>query len=210
MSKPQKKIKTLWFDLGNVVLFFDFGPAYRKLRRHTGLRAETIRRYFHARPRLEASLDEGRVNARSLYRRLRKDLGLLDLSFGRFKEVWNDIFWENRAVIRLLGRLKRRGYRLILISNTNRLHYDHIRRRYPVLKLFHRQVLSFRVGARKPERRIYRLALKHSRARPDEIFYTDDREELTTVAFSNHGVHTHTFRSAPSLIRALRKLGVKA
>lgn len=201
-------IKTFWFDLGNVILFFDFMPAYRKLSRYTDSSPEEIAEYFKVRTALEYDLDEGKVHALALFRRIKKDLRLDGITYDRFKEIWNDIFTENRPVIRLLERLKKEGYRLVLISNTNRLHYEYILKNHAVLHLFDRLILSFKVKTRKPKRSIYETALSVSRARPREIFYTDDREEMIAAAAENHGVHAHLFRDAESLERELRRLKV--
>lgn len=201
-------IKTFWFDLGNVILYFDFGPAYKRLSRHSKKTVEEIAEYFRAEPALEAHLDEGRVNARALYRRIARDLGVRGLPYEDFKHVWSDIFDENKPVIRLIRKLRKNGHRLILISNTNRLHYEYILKQYGVLKLFHKCILSFRVRSRKPKRKIYSTAFRFSRAAPSEIFYTDDREELTAAASRNHGVRSHTYRDFEGLKKALVRLKV--
>lgn len=209
MTRTKKRIKTLWFDLGNVILDFDFEPAYRKLARYTLLDAAEIRKYFETQPCLEAALDEGRVNARSLYTRIRRDLGVKALSFAEFRKMWSDIFSENKSVSKLIRDLRRNGYRLILISNTNRLHYEYIARRYSVVRHFHHRILSYRLRARKPQPKIYHQAMRLSGgAKPAEIFYTDDRKDLTRAANARHGVHAHTFRSARALITVLKKYGV--
>jgi len=203
-------LKTFWFDLGNVILFFDFTVAFERLAKHTHLPPAKIRRYFEIRRTLEADVDEGRMNASQLFRKIKRDLRLVGIDLASFKLIWNDIFMENMPVVKLLARLKKDGYRLILISNTNRLHYDYILKRYGVLRHFDHLILSFKERTRKPKRKIYHAALKVSRAKPHEIFYTDDREDLILAARANHGVHAHTFRSADGLFRELRRRGVRS
>ena len=204
-----KPIKTLWFDLGNVILPFDFNPAFKRLGRIGKTDPQAIRRFFHKRPWLEADCDEGRIHGLGLYRLLRKSFNLNALPYGQFKHIWNDIFEENHEVSSIIRNLKRGGYRLVLISNTNKLHFDYLRVSYPIINAFHRHILSFRIKRRKPHRKIYQIALKTSYAKPEEIFYTDDREELTQAASENHGVHSHTFRSAKGLKKALLSRGVR-
>src|SRR3989338_5403374 len=109
MSRTEKRIQTLWFDLGNVILNFDFGPAYRKLGRYTPLKTDAIRRYFHSHPDLEAHLDEGRINASALYDKIRRELKVSGLPFAEFRTIWNEIFWENKTVASLVRRLRSRG-----------------------------------------------------------------------------------------------------
>jgi glucose-1-phosphatase len=209
MKRQKTKIKTIWFDLGRVLLNFDFKPAFKYLSRRSPLRTEEMRHYFESHPRLEAELDEGKVPASKLYQRLKKDLRFNGVDYETFKVVWSQIFSEIKPMIALMKRLKKNGYRLIMISNTNRLHYDHIKKRYSVVNYFDKIILSFRVGSRKPKALIYQKALQVSRAKPHEIFYTDDRKKLTTAAAKNHGVHIHTFRKVSMLKRRLKRLGVR-
>jgi FMN phosphatase YigB (HAD superfamily) len=205
-AKPQTQLKTIWFDLGNVILPFDFTPAFKRLSRH-GTDADEIRAFFKERPWLEAACDTGEVTGHDLYRMLKKHFGWKRLTYAEFRKVWNGIFKENRDVSRLIRDLRRRGFRLILVSNTNKLHFDHIAKTYPVLGEFHHHVLSYEIKTRKPERKMYRHALKVSKARGHEIFYADDRADFTGAA-SAHGVHVHTFTHASKLKRALKKHGV--
>ena len=54
----------------------------------------------------------------------------LSLPFDDFARDWEDIFWLNEPVSRLIASLKSRGYTLILGSNTNVLHATHYRRQF--------------------------------------------------------------------------------
>lgn len=207
--KQSFEIQTLWFDLGNVILPFDFAPAYRRLARYNHSCApEDIRDFVRRHPTLEADCDNGTLHAAALYRMLRHKFAFHALTYAGFKKIWNDIFSQNREVIRLIGHLRKRGYRLILISNTNKLHYDHIWARYPVMRLFHTRVLSYKVRSRKPEPRIYHTALRASLGKPRQIFYTDDKDDLIQSARRQLGVQTHTFVHYAGLKNALHHLGV--
>jgi putative hydrolase of the HAD superfamily len=200
-------LKTFWFDLGNVILPFDFTPAFKRLSRH-GAQTEDIRKFFKDRPYLESACDKGTVTAHKLYRMLRKHFGFSKLTYREFQIIWNGIFKENREVSALIRRLRREGYRLILVSNTNKLHFDHIVKTYPVMGEFHHHVLSYKEKTRKPERAIYHKALRLSRAAKHQIFYADDRADFTSAA-SRHGVHVHTFTHAAGLKASLRQHGIK-
>ena len=208
IKTPQTPLKTIWFDLGNVILPFDFAPAIKRLARH-GTDAKKIRQFFTDRPWLEAACDTGEVTARKLYAMLKKHFAWKHLTYAEFCSAWNDIFKENLSVSRLIFTLHRKGYRLVLVSNTNKLHFDHILKTYPVLRAFHHHVLSYKLGTRKPERRMYDYALKVSRAEKREIFYTDDRSDFTGAA-AKHGVHVHTFTRADKLKRALQMHGIRS
>lgn len=200
-------IKTFWFDLGNVILPFNFSPAYKRLSNASGIKVAEYKKFFRDRPELESQLDEGYVTGVDLYRLLKKELGMAGVSFSEFKHIWNDIFRENKAVANLIYRLKKDGAQLILISNTNRLHFLHIKKTYPVISQFDKLILSYELQIRKPKKKIYHRALSLSRALPHEILYIDDRSDLTDAA-GTHGVHTHTFRTFNELRTNLKRLKV--
>lgn len=198
-------IKAVLFDLGKVLLHFDFGPAFRRLSRHCGKKPEEINRFF-TESGLEVLYDGGRISSASFYREVRRGLGL-SLSYAAFRGIWNGIFTPVPGMARLVRRLGR-DRRLVLISNTNEMHFAYAKKRYPVLGLFDEHIVSYRQRVRKPDERIYRAAQRACRAKPREIFYIDDREDLTSAA-RQLGFHVHTFRNdVPKLRDALKTHGL--
>ena len=88
------------------------------------------------------------------------------------------------------------------------MHFDYVKRRYPVLKKFHRYILSYKEKMRKPDERIYRTAIRACAARPSEILYIDDRADLTEAA-SKLGLHTFTFKNNPEeLVKTMKSMGI--
>ncbi len=104
---------------------------------------------------------------------------LIDLraDYDQFCEIWSCIFTGTLVPESMLEGLARR-YRLVLVSNTNAIHFEMIQRSYPLLRHFHDLVLSHEVGAAKPDPRIYQVALEKAGCRPGECFYTDDIPEF--------------------------------
>ena len=65
-----------------------------------------------------------------------------------------------------------------LVSNTNPLHFAHIREHYALLHHFKRLVLSFEVGSRKPEPAIYRALIRQTGLPPQQCLFVDDKLPL--------------------------------
>ena len=183
-------IKAVLFDLGKVLLHFDFDPAFKRLSRHSGKKEQQIRGFFAA-SELEVLYDGGQISSGEFHRRICDGLGI-SVGFNRFRNIWNGIFTPVPGMANLVRRLHGKK-RLVLISNTNAMHFEYVKQRYPVLGRFDRHVLSFEEKVRKPDARIYRTAQSACRAKPEEIFYIDDREDLTSAA-QELGFHVHTFR----------------
>ena len=202
-SKP--RIKAVLFDLGKVLLHFDFDPAFRRLARHCDSSPKDIEAFF-IQSGLEVLYDGGKISSKHFFRVIKKTLGVR-LGFDGFRKIWNHIFTPIGPMVRLVQKLRPR-YRLVLISNTNAMHYEYAKRRYPVLRHFHRHILSYKEKTRKPDERIYRTAIRACRAKPSEIFYIDDRSDLTEAA-GELGLHTFTFRNNPrELVKTMKKMGI--
>lgn len=200
------EIKAVLFDLGKVILFFNFEPAFAKLAKASGRPEKDIEDYFVS-SGLEVLYDGGKISSRRFYLEAKKALGFR-LSLRAFKPIWNQIFTPNPPVIRLIRRLKKGGMRLVLVSNTNAMHYAYVVKKYPILDLFDRHLLSFREKKRKPDTGIYRAAAKACRAKPAEIFYIDDRADLTEAA-ADLGFHAFTYKSNTRALESeMKKRGI--
>lgn len=79
-----------------------------------------------------------------------------------------------RATERLVGELKRAGYRLYVLSNMSREFIDFLRRA-DVYALFDGEVVSCEEGVVKPEPRIYRILLDRYGLTPADTLFIDDR-----------------------------------
>jgi putative hydrolase of the HAD superfamily len=85
-----------------------------------------------------------------------------------------DIFEPNDPVISIALALKKNGCRLFLLSNTCEAHFTFASSQFTFLKFFDGYVLSYEVGACKPEKKIYEKALELAGCGKEECFYTDD------------------------------------
>lgn len=197
--------KTVVFDLGNVVLYFDIRKAAERMARYTAAPLEQIIDVLWTSPH-GIAFEEGRLTPQKFYEGARERLGLT-MDFGRFAEAWNDIFTENREVISLMRDLAPK-YRLYLFSNTNRLHYEYVRQRYDFAHLLDGAILSYEIGARKPARAAFERALgivnsgRALKTRPQDVFFTDDRPDHIAAA-REVGIEAVLFDSAAQVERAI-------
>jgi putative hydrolase of the HAD superfamily len=198
-------VKTVIFDLGNVIVPFDIERGYTALQahcRHSTAEIAALVRASSIVPQLEA----GQMSPQDFVRRFSAVLGL-DIGFQRFCELWNGIFLPGEIVPpSLLAGLHQR-YRLLALSNTNAIHFDTVRRQYPILKHFDDCVLSFEVGVSKPDPRIYEIALTRAGCLPSECFFTDDVPSYVEAA-QRAGMEAVRFESVSQLERDLAARGI--
>ncbi len=198
-------IKAVIFDLGRVIVPFDFGRGYSRIAALTGLdQAEVPERI---RPTgLVERLESGAIEPREFVRRISEVLGL-SCGYEEFCEIWSSIFLPATLIPEeMLARIASR-FRLVLLSNTNAIHFDMIRANYPHLRHFHALVLSHEVGAMKPSPRIYEQAVAAAGCRPEECFFTDDVAEYVEGA-RRYGIDAVQFESVAQIERELKQRGV--
>ena len=164
--------KAILFDLGRVLVDFDFRRGYRALEGLCPYTAAEIPRRL-AGSGLVERFETGLVEPRDFVEQM---CGILDLrvDYDQFRGIWSSIFTESLIAESMLEGLRRR-YRLVLVSNTNALHFEMLRETFDnLLRHFDDLVLSHEVHAMKPKAEIFRVAVERARCRPEECFYTDD------------------------------------
>ncbi len=184
---------------------FDFRRGYRELEGRCPYKAAGIPARI-APTGLVERLECGSIEPEDFYRGLCRTLEL-ELSYAEFQRIWNGIFTETILPEAMIAGLAA-NYRLVLLSNTNRIHFDMLRQTYPFLRYFHQLVLSFEVGAMKPDPRIYQAALQAAGCLPGECFYTDDIKAYTDAA-RQLGIDAVQFESAGQLSRELSARGIR-
>jgi len=198
--------KAVIFDLGRVLIDFDFERGYRALEGLCPHAAAEIPRRL-ASTGLVERFETGRIEPRDFVAQMCSALDL-EIDYGRFCRIWTSIFTETLIPESLLAGLAAR-YRLLLLSNTNVIHFEGLRASHSrLLRHFDELILSYEVGAMKPQPEIYQAAIASAGCRPEECFYTDDIAQFVTAARSL-GIDGVQFQSAGQLQRELQARGIR-
>ena len=104
--------------------------------------------------------------------------------------------------------LKKRGYRLYILSNYSEYMLERTKAKMNFLKYMDGAVFSCDVKEVKPEPAIYKILLEDYGLKPEECVFIDDREENCRGArkLGMHAVRFHDFKQAAADLEAL---GVK-
>ena len=165
----------LIFDFGNVLIEID--PA-RSIEAFQTLGAKAdlhfVADFFH-------DFETGAITAADFRDALRSQLrwASADSSIDR---AWNALLLEiPPKTLHVLRSLRAQGYRLALLSNTNPIHIDEVRRRlgqhgYAAFeRCFERVFYSFDMGLRKPDPAIYATVDRElDITSPVEVLFVDD------------------------------------
>lgn len=199
-------IKTLIFDLGNVLLHFSNSKLVKQVADICGRSVEDVESFFY-RGNLSHEFELGKISSLDIYE-LFKEFSQKKFSKEELFLAVSDIFIENKSLVKVLEKAKEKGYRLVLLSNTNEVHFDFIKENYSYfLKYFDDMVLSYKEGVCKPMDRIYQIAIERSLCAPEECYYTDDIEQYIKVA-KDHKISASQFTSTELFLESLMEVGV--
>ena len=200
-------IKGVIFDLGNVLIDFDHTIAAKRISRFSDRSPQEIFNLFFD-SGLTGLFEEGKISPSQFFLKVKEMLSL-ELNYDEFLPIWNEIFFlteKNQAVYNLTRTLGGR-YKMALLSNINILHFDYLKKNFPVFDAFHHIITSFEAGFRKPHPAIYKLALGALETLPQQTFYTDDRAELTKSA-QELSIKSFVFRGVAQLENDLQSAGI--
>lgn len=168
-------IKAVAFDLGKVLVEFDYAIAGRKIAARATMAAAELGQFLIQVP-LILRYETGRISSREFFEEVRSASGFLgDLE--EFASLFADIFTPIEGMVRLQAELRARGLPTYVFSNTNELAIRFIRRNFPFFQNFDGYILSYEHGSMKPDAHLYEVVESCSGCRGPEILYLDDRPE---------------------------------
>ena len=163
------------FDFGNVLIEIDpprSVEAFQTLGAPADLQLDA--NFFH-------DVETGTLNSAGFRDALRRHLrwAAADSSIDR---AWNELLLEvPPRTIAKLHQLRTKGYKLALLSNTNPIHIDEVRRRLGLRgyaefeRCFERVFYSFDMGLRKPDPAIYAAVDRElGITSPSDVLFVDD------------------------------------
>jgi HAD superfamily hydrolase (TIGR01549 family) len=198
-------VRAFLFDIGNVLLRFDFNLALQKLAADCDSAAEAILDMIEP---VKATYESGGISRAQFQARVRGILKYTGTDQA-FISAWEDIFTENIPMIELVESLRGR-YPLFLLSNTSDIHRDYIFRRYPVFQAFDAGVYSYEVAASKPDRAIYEIAVQQLGIVPAQTFFIDDLlSNIQTALELGFRAHHYHHEDHSSLLKEIADAGVE-
>lgn len=206
MNKSNNSIiKGLAFDLGRVLFDFDYQKFLSKIEDKIKISTHEIMDFLYH-DRFVEDFEKGLIFAEDFYK-IFKDKTRLALNYEDFIPLWCDIFTLNSGTLSLIKCLKPL-YKVFLISNINRVHFQFLKQGYPdIFSLFDEQILSFELKCTKPSKKIYDRLVSKSGLSRNELVYIDDRVDLIEEA-KKQSLNCITFKDIEQCKKELLKFGV--
>ena len=198
-------IRTIVFDFGNVVGYFDHRLVSRRLAAHSRLAEAELHASIFA-SALEDDYESGRLSTAEFLEQLRLKCRIC-CPEETIIAAYSEIFWSNPDIGALLSELKPRC-RLMLGSNTNELHWRQFRRQFAdVLSFFDDLVLSHEIGVRKPKPGFFEHCRRRANCPAHECLFIDDLPANIAAARAC-GWHGIVYTDFKSLRRSFEEVNI--
>jgi len=170
------------FDMGNVIIDIDFKRVLGVWSHLSGTPLATLTERFKIGEVFQQH-ERGEISDEQFAADLCDEMGIA-LSFEQFSAGWHAVFVGLRPeVITLFQKLREEGHRVVVLSNTNRLHLDFWPQHYPEIEAnTDAMYLSQNLGMRKPEPEIFQHVLEKEGFTADQAVFFDDVAENIEAA----------------------------
>jgi putative hydrolase of the HAD superfamily len=193
------------FDLGKVLVDFDYTIAARKTAARSRKAPQDLHAFLGSSPLL-VQYESGSLTRQAFFDAIRNAIDFQG-DIAEFGGFFADIFTEMPGTIALHAELRQRGFKTYIFSNTNDLAVEHIRRKFPFFKNFDGYILSYEVGGMKPQTKIYEAMEAMTGKHGADLIYLDDRGENIEAGLAR-GWRAILHESPEKTRQALAALGI--
>lgn len=172
------------FDMGNVIIDIDFKRVLGVWSKLSGTPLATLTERFSMGEVFQKH-ERGEISDEDFAAELSHEMGIA-LSFEQFSLGWQSVFVGLRPeIIDIFKKLREQGHRVVVLSNTNRLHLNYWPEHYPEIEANTDALyLSQDLGMRKPEPRIFEYVLNKEGITASQAVFFDDVIENVDAARS--------------------------
>ncbi len=207
MPEKTSRIEFVYFDLGNILLSFDPGISCGNVAERFGVTVQSVKDVIYT-SGLQDQLEHGAISGDEFAAKVCAALGQSQesLSTAELLEAVSSMFTLIDGMAELMDQVRLKQRRVGLLSNTCHAHWDWIcRQNYPLFNQpLDATVLSYEVGAMKPNEKIYQIAERLAGVNPRQILFVDDRHENVEGALKQ-GWHAEQCFGGPQAIEIVNR-----
>ncbi len=196
------QIKTILFDLGNVIAYIDFGAFWRDL----GFRPEEMAPFTDGYTSFTQQYETGLISTERYLNELHAVFNH-QFTTERLAQAFSCIIRNPVEGIADIIQEVSQTHQTALVSNTNEIHFSYTRRKVPILTSLQKHYLSYQLHVMKPARGFYDAIIQDQKIFPSKMLFIDDIAENVKAAKSA-GMQAVKFEGTEQLKTSLKTLGV--
>ena len=198
-------IKTIIFDIGNVLVDFCWRKMYEEV---FGLEGAELERFADATVRHQAwvDLDQGIITTEQAKEAYAKEVPEYREYIDRIYQEMDKMLVQFDYAVSWIQELKERGYKIYILSNWSKPAYDACKdTALSFLPLVDGVVFSYKELVIKPDDKIYDIICSRYDINPAEAVFLDDTEKNIIAAreFGLHGIHFQSYEQGKAELEAL-------
>ena len=200
-------IRTIIFDIGNVLADFTWEAHYRRFG-YTGIQLERLTR---ATVKNDAwnEYDRGTLSDEEVLQRIIDSDPEMEADIRKCLANVEGMVVRNDYAIPWLQELKGKGYRVLYLSNFSEKAETDCAHALDFIPYMDGGILSYQEKVIKPMPEIYQLLIDRYGLKPEECVFMDDTP-VNLEGAEKFGIHTIHFHDQKQAIAKLRQLGVDA
>ena len=198
-------IKTIIFDIGNVLMDFNFQICFRAYAPDE----ETYQKIVKATVQspVWAEFDRGVWTDEEILEGFIKNDPSIESILRNMFERLEGIIKQRDYAIPWIRELKESGYQVLVLSNFPKKVYELFQNEMTFLQEVDGGILSYQDQVIKPDKEIYNLLMSRYQLNPQECVFLDDLKDNIKTA-KELGMHTILFTTKEEAQDELRKLNV--
>ncbi|MBA4147996.1 MAG: HAD family phosphatase [Verrucomicrobia bacterium] len=202
-----KTLEAVVFDLGKVLVDFDYGIAATSIMARCDGRGCDLKKLIDQSDLL-IRYETGLLTTEGFFAEVRDASGFLG-DVAEFGPLFGNIFTMIDSMVAFNEALRARDIPTYIFSNTNELAIASIRERFPFFQNFTDFVFSYEHRSMKPDAKIYEVVERVCGKHGDAILYIDDRLE-NIEAGAKRGWQTIHHLSPETTLQRAKALGLPA
>ena len=203
--KHNMMIKAIAFDIGGVLLYDKWDSYLAKLEKEFGVKADAIHESIQRKVPWFL-YGKGKISGQTFWKMIRERSTIPAEVIERLRKTNLDRLKPIPGIREMIKNLKK-NYKVYSVTNIEKESSAYIKNKFDVYKLFDGVIMSFEVGSRKPEKKIFRVLLSKYHLKPAECVFIDYRD-FNLVPAKEIGLKTILFKNPKQLEKDLRKIGV--
>tara|TARA_B100000767_G_scaffold208188_1_gene195118 strand:+ start:97 stop:717 length:621 start_codon:yes stop_codon:yes gene_type:complete len=172
-----KKCKAIIFDLGSVILNINYQNTIDEF---TKLGIKNAANFYSKKVQTDLfdKIETGKISSNEFLKSIQKETK--NKNINQLKMAWNAMLLDlPEERLRLIKKLNN-NHNIYLLSNTNAIHIDSFKKQLgntkwlEFCKLFDKMYLSYELGLKKPNVKIFEHILEDQKLKAEDVFFIDD------------------------------------